>query len=127
MGSGGRDGGEDGHGGVLREVEGAEGFESGGFDERHIAREDEEVFGGRLAGGGEVCLELLEGVAGAALLSLQDEGDAGGGDGGANLIGLVTDDAVDLVGGRDGFGGGDDVEKGGTGRRSREGLWGGGS
>jgi hypothetical protein len=92
-------------------VEGAEGFEGGGFDERDVAGEDEEVFGGSLAGGGEVRFELLEGVAGAALLGLQDERYAGGGYGGADAFGFVADDAVDVVGGRDGLGGGDYVEK----------------
>ena len=59
-------------------------------------------------------LEYLKGVAGAALLGLEDEGDAGGGDGGADLVGFVADDAEDLVGGDDGLGGGDDVEQEGA-------------
>ena len=82
-----------------------------GLDEGDVAGEDEEVLGRGLAGGGEVGLELLKGVAGAALLGLKDEGDAGGGYGGADLFGFVADDAEDLVGGRDRFSGGDDVEQ----------------
>ncbi len=76
------------------------------------------------AGELEVGFEHLHGVAGAALLGLQDEVDAGGGDGGSDALGFVADDAVDVVGGDDGFGGGDDVEEEGAGRRSRGGLWG---
>jgi len=49
-------------------------------------------------------------VAGSALLGLENEGDAGGFDGGADTVCFVADDAVDVVGGRDGFCRGDDVE-----------------
>jgi len=53
-------------------------------------------------------------VAGAALLGLEDELDAGGGDCGADAVGFVADDAVDVVSSHDSFGGGDDVEKEGA-------------
>ena len=105
----GGDGCQDGHGGVLGEVEGAERGEGGGLDEGDVAREDEEVFG--WGGAGEVGFELLEGVAGAALLGLEDELDAGVGDGGADAVGFVANDAEDVGGWRYGLGGGDDVEE----------------
>ena len=70
-----------------------------------------EMFGERRAGELEVGFEHLHGMAGAALLGLEDELDTGGRDGGADAIGLVPDDAVDVVGGNDGFRGGDDVEE----------------
>ena len=63
------------------------------------------------AGEFEVGLEDLDGVAGAALLGLEDELNAGGGDRGPYALGLVSDDAVDVLGGDDCFGCGDDVEK----------------
>jgi hypothetical protein len=47
---------------------------------------------------GEVGFEHLQGVAGAALLGLEDELDAGVGDGGFHAVGFVADDAVDVVG-----------------------------
>src|SRR5882757_7051394 len=72
------------------------------------------MFGERRAGELEVGLEHLHGVAGAALLGLEDELDAGGGDGGADAVGFVADDAVDLVGGDYGLRGGDDVEEEGA-------------
>jgi hypothetical protein len=50
-------------------------------------------------------------VAGAALLGLEDELNAGGDDGGADAVGLVTDDAEDVVGGDDFFCGRDDVKE----------------
>jgi hypothetical protein len=53
-------------------------------------------------------------VAGAALFGLKDELDAGGGDGGADAVGLVADDAVDMVGGDDGLCGGDDMKEKGA-------------
>ena len=65
----------------------------------------------RGAGELEVGFEHLHGVAGAALLGLEDELDAGMCDGGADAVGLVTDDAVDVVGGDNCFCGGDDVEE----------------
>ena len=99
---------------MLGEVEVADGGEGFGADEGDVAGEDEEVFGKGSAGEGEVGFEHLEGVAGAALLGLQDELDAGGGDGGADAVGFVADDAVDVVGGDEGFGGGDDVEEEGS-------------
>ena len=110
MGSAG-DGGEDGHGGVLAEVDVADSGDGFGADEGDVAGEDEQMFREGLAGELEVGFEHLEGVAGAALLGLQDELDAGGGDGGADAVGFVADDAEDVVGGDDGFGGGDDVEE----------------
>jgi hypothetical protein len=65
---------------------------------------------------GEWCLvkseegfEHLHGVAGAALLGLEDELDAGGGDGGSYAVGFVADDAVDVVRGDDLHCGGDDM------------------
>ncbi len=63
------------------------------------------------AGEGEEGFDHLDGVAGAALLGLGYELDAGGGDGGLDTVGLVADDAVDVVCGDDGFGGGDDVQQ----------------
>src|SRR5438270_2273154 len=59
-------------------------------------------------------LEHLHGVAGAALLGLEDELDAGVFDGGSDAVSFVADDAVDVIGGDDGFGGGDDVEEEGA-------------
>jgi hypothetical protein len=50
-------------------------------------------------------------VAGAALLGLEDEVDAGVFDGGFHAVGFVADDAEDLVGLDGGFGGGYDVEE----------------
>jgi len=107
----GGDGGEDSHGGVLGEVEVADGGNGFGANERDVAGEDEEMFGKVIAGDGEVGLDHLEGVAGAALLFLEDEADTGLFDGGADAVGFVADDAVDVVGRDDGFGGGDDVKK----------------
>ena len=72
------------------------------------------MFGQRRAGEFEVGLEHLDGVAGAALLGLKDELDAGGFDSGADAIGFVADDAEDVIGGDDSLGGGDDVEKEGA-------------
>ena len=63
---------------------------------------------------GEEGLEHLHGVAGAALLGLEDELDAGVFDGGADAVGFVTDDAEDVVCGDYGFCGRDDVEKKGA-------------
>jgi hypothetical protein len=72
------------------------------------------MFGKGRAGELEVGFEHLHGVAGAALLGLEDELDAGGGDGGTDAVGLVADDAVDVVCGHDGLCGGDDVEEEGA-------------
>ncbi len=110
----GGDGGEDGHGGVLAEMDVADGGDGFGADEGDVAGEDEEMFREGRAGELEVGLEHLHGVAGAALLGLEDELDAGGGDGGSDAVGFVADDAVDVVGGDDGLGGGDDVEEEGA-------------
>ena len=49
-----------------------------------------------------------------ALLGLEDELDARGGDGGADTVAFVADDAEDVVGLDDGFCGGDDVEEEGA-------------
>src|SRR3954469_14474558 len=66
------------------------------------------------AGELEVGFEHLHGVAGAALLRLEDELDAGVLDGGSDAVGFVADDAVDVIGGDDRFGCGDDVEEEGA-------------
>ena len=60
-----------------REVEVADGGDGFGADERDVAGEDEEMFGEGCAGELEVGFEHLDGVAGAALLGLEDELDAG--------------------------------------------------
>ena len=99
---------------MLAKVEIADGGDGFGADEGHVAGEDEEMFWERGAGELEVGFEHLHGVAGAALLGLEDELDSGVGDSGANAIGFVADDAEDVVGGDDGFGGGDDVEEKGA-------------
>ena len=72
------------------------------------------MLGKGIAGDGEVGLDHLEGVAGAALLFLEDEADAGFFDGGADAVGFVADDAVDVVGRDDGLCCGDDVEEEGS-------------
>ena len=54
-------------------------------------------FGSTVAGDSEVGFEHLHGVAGAALLLLQDEVDAGWSDRGLYVLGLVADDAVDSL------------------------------
>jgi len=102
--------GEDGHRCVLLQVEGAEGLQGLRADERHVAGEDQQVFGWDLPGEGEVLLEHLERMARAALFALHDEVDAGGDSDGAYVIGMVADDAVDAVGRRDGLGSGDDMQ-----------------
>ena len=66
------------------------------------------------AGEFEVGFEHLHGVAGAALLGLEDELDASGGYGGADTVAFVADDAEDVVRGDGGAGGGDDVEQEGA-------------
>ena len=104
-------GGEDGHGRAFGEVEVAECLEGGGLDEGDVAREDKKVFRSGLAACDEVLAKLLHGVAGAALLRLQDEVNAGGGCGGTDYLRLVADDAVDLRGGGDGLGCGDDMQQ----------------
>jgi len=105
------DGGEDGHGGVLSEVDVADGGDGFGTDKRDVSGENEKMVRKRSAREFEVGFEDLHGVAGAALLGLEDELNAGGGDCGSYAVGFVADDAVDVVGGDDGFGGGDDVEE----------------
>ena len=108
----GRDGGEDGHGGVLLEVGFGEGVEGFGADEGGVAGEDEEMLGrGGRAGLGEEGFDRLEGVAGSALLGLVDERDAGVGDGGFHAGRLMAGDDEDAVGGDERAGGGDDVEQ----------------
>ena len=110
----GGDGGEDGHGGVLGEMEVADGGDGFGADEGDVAGEDEEVLGERGFVEGEEGLEHLHGVAGAALFGLEDELDAGVLDCGFYAVGLVADDAEDVVGGDDLLCGGDDVEEEGA-------------
>ena len=99
---------------MLAKVEVADGGDGFGADEGDVAGEDEEVFGEWGAGELEVGFEHLHGVAGAALLGLEDELDSGVSDGGADAVGFVADDAEDVVGGDDGLGGGDDVEEEGA-------------
>jgi hypothetical protein len=53
-------------------------------------------------------------VTGSALLRLKDELDAGGFDGGTDAVGLVADDAVDLIGRNDLAGRCDHVKQKGT-------------
>ncbi len=53
-------------------------------------------------------------MAGAELVFLQDELDAGGGNCGAYAFGFVADDAEDVIGGDERLGRGDDVEKKGA-------------
>ncbi len=89
----------------------ANGLNGLGADEWDVAGEDEEMLGKGIAGEGEVGFDHLEGVAGAALLLLQDETDSAGSYGGADAVGFVADDAVDVVRGNDGLGCGDDVEE----------------
>ena len=72
------------------------------------------MLGEGIAGEGEVDFDHLEGMAGAALFFLEDEADASLLDGGADTIGFVADDAVDVVWGDYGFGCGDDVEEEGA-------------
>jgi len=99
---------------VLGEVELAEAADGLRTDERDVAGEDEQMLGGFVRVEGEVGLEHLQGVAGAALFGLQDEADAGGFDGGFYAVRLVADDAVDVVGRDDGGGRGDDVREQGA-------------
>ena len=66
----GGDGGEDGHGGALGEVDVADSSDGFGTDEWDVAGEDEEMLGKGIAGKGEVGFDHLESVAGAALLLL---------------------------------------------------------
>ena len=92
-------------------MEVADGRDRLGADEGHVATEDEEVLGERACGLGEVCLEHLDGVTGTLLLGLEDELDAGRGDGGTDTPGLMTDDAEDAGRRHDLAGGCDDVEQ----------------
>ena len=108
------DGGEDGHGGVLTEMDVVDGGEGLGTDEGDVAGENEQVLWRLVAGEREPCFDHLQSVSGAALLGLQDELDAGVFDGGLYAVGLMADDAVDLVGWNESSGGGDDVEKEGA-------------
>lgn len=72
------------------------------------------MFGERGFVEGEEGFEHLHGVAGAALLGLEDELDAGVFDCGFYAIGFVADDAEDVACRDYGFGGGDDVEEEGA-------------
>ena len=107
----GGDGGEDGHRGTLGEMDVPDCGDGFGADEGDVAGEDEEMLGERITRDGEVGFDHLEGVAGASLLFLEDEADSGFLDSGADAVGFVADDAVDVVGWNDGFGGGDNVEE----------------
>ena len=93
----GRHGGEDGHGGVLAQMQIADASDGLRPDQRHIAGEHQQMLRKRLAREREVRLDHLHGVAGAALLLLQHELHAGGRDGGLHALGLVADDAVDVL------------------------------
>jgi hypothetical protein len=95
-------------------VEFAEHSEGFGADEGDVAGEDEKMLWERRAREIEGGFEDLHGVAGAALLCLEDEVDAGGGDGGLDAIGLVTDDAEDIFHGDKRLCGGDDMEQKGA-------------
>ena len=68
-----RDSREDSHCGVFAEVEVADGPNSLWTNEWNVARENEKMFGRREVICGEVLLDLLDGVAGSALLVLPDE------------------------------------------------------
>ena len=63
-----------------------------GRDLRGVAGENDDM-----VVGGERRLRDHQSVASAALLSLQDEIDAGVGDGGPDTVGFVTDDGEDVV------------------------------
>ena len=76
-------GAEQGHGGVLVEVEVEQAGDGLGGDLRGVAGENDDVIVG-----GECGLRDHQSVAGAALLGLQDEIDAGMGDGGADAARL---------------------------------------
>ncbi len=104
-------GGKYGHGSMLAEVQVADGDNGLRADEGHVSRENEKMFGEWRPGEFEVGLEHLHGVAGAALLGLYGELDTGRGDGRADAVGLVADDAEDVVRGDDGFGGGDHMKQ----------------
>jgi hypothetical protein len=82
-----------------------------GADEWNVAGQDEEMLWERRAGEFEVGLEHLHGVAGAALLGLEDELYADVLDGGADAVGFVTDDAVDVISRDDLLCGGDHMKK----------------
>jgi hypothetical protein len=99
---------------VFPEVGVTDGSDGLGADEGDVAGEYEEVFGDGLAGKGKEGFDHLEGVAGSALLGLQDELDSGGFDDPADAVGFVADDAVDVVGGDDLSGGVDDVKEEGA-------------
>jgi hypothetical protein len=94
----------EGHGGLLGVVEGGQRGQGLGVNERSVAGEDQDVF---VAGDGFA--GTLDGVAGAALLGLVDEMDAGGGDGRFHFFCLVADDGEDVFRGDDLGSGGDYV------------------
>ena len=77
-----------------------------GRDLRGVAGENDDV-----VVGGERRLRDHQGVAGAALLGLQDEIDAGVCDGGADALGFVTDDGEDIAWRDDARGGRDDMSE----------------
>ncbi len=101
-------GAEQSHGGLLVEVEVEQAGDGLRRDLRSVAGEDDDM-----VVGGECRLRNHQSVAGAALLCLQDEVDAGMGDGGADAFGFVTDDGEDVCGRHYAGGGGDDMASSG--------------
>ena len=99
-------GAEQGHGGLLVQVEVEQTGDGLRRDLRGVAGENDDV-----VVGGERRLRDHQSVAGAALLRLQDEIYAGGGDGGADAAGFVADDGEDVAGRNYARGGGDDVRQ----------------
>ena len=99
-------GAEQGHRGLLVEMEVEQLGDGLGRDLRSVAGENDDM-----VVGGECWLRDHQSVAGAALLGLQNEIDAGVGDGGADAVGLVTDDGEDIAGRNHARGGGDDVRQ----------------
>ena len=95
-------------------MQGADGFERVGPDERDIAAEDEQVFRKAVRAEGEESFEHLERVTGAALLHLQNEVDAGGRDRLADALRLRADDGVDPIGRHKVLSGSNDMEEKGT-------------
>ena len=110
-------GAEQGHGGLLVEMEIEQVGDGLGRDLRGVAGENDDV-----VVGGERRLRDHQSVAGAALLGLQDEIDAGVRDGGADALGFVADDGED-VRWRDDVGGGGDDWSAAACRRLHAALW----
>ena len=89
-------GAEQGHRGPLVEVEVEQAGDGLGRDLRSVAGKNDDV-----VVGGECRLRDHQSVAGAALVGLQDEVDAGMGDDGADALGFVADDDEDVRRGYD--------------------------